>query len=312
MLCISTPANLTSRCLRPVAAANIIRVSLASHANSTDSERRSRATTSHTEVQSSYVDVNGQRLHYKQWSDSGPPLIFLHGVTSSCSAWDDIAPQFTTDHRVMAFDFRGHGLSSKPEHGYTWTGHYAPDIVDFVQNHLDQPAVVVGSSLGAVVSAPIAVGAPWKVRGIVMSDPPAFAPLEYPGHTRDRFTSTLALKRLPYEQRLETLTEEGGDPDAVRARADNLEAMTEGVLVELIEGKTAYSADEWLPKVSCPALVFLANPELGGVVSREDRARLGQLFGDVSLVEFEDAGHGIHRDQPDRFVREVRAFLRRI
>jgi len=29
-------------------------------------------------------------------------------------------------------------------------------------------------------------------------------------------------------------------------------------------------------------------------------------------VEFEDAGHGIHRDQPDRFVREVRAFLQRI
>lgn len=269
-------------------------------------------TTSHTEVQSSYVDVNDQRLHYKQWSDSGPPLIFLHGVTSSCSAWDDIAPQFATDYRVMAFDFRGHGLSSKPEQGYTWTGHYAPDIVDFMQNHLDEPAVVIGSSLGAAVSAPIAAGAPEKVHGIVMSDPPAFAPFEDPEHTRHRFAPTLALKRLPYEQRIEKLTEEGGDPHAVRARADSLEAMSDGVLVEMIEGKAAYSADEWLPRVSCPALVFLANPELGGVVSREDRPRLGQLLGDVALVEFEDAGHRIHRDQPDRFVREVRAFLERI
>jgi pimeloyl-ACP methyl ester carboxylesterase len=269
-------------------------------------------TTSHTEVQSSHVDVNGQRLHYKQWSDSGPPLIFLHGVTASCSAWDDIAPQFATDYRVMAFDFRGHGLSSKPDQGYTWTGHYAPDIVDFVQDHLDEPAVLIGSSLGAVVSAPIAAGSPEKVRGIVMSDPPAFAPFEDPESTRDRFTPTLALKRLPYEQRIEKLTEEGGDPNAVRARADSLEAMSEGVLVEMIEGKTAYSADEWLPRVSCPALVFLGNPELGGVVSREDPPRLGQLLGDATLVEFEDAGHGIHRDQPDRFVREVRAFLQRI
>jgi pimeloyl-ACP methyl ester carboxylesterase len=268
--------------------------------------------TSHTRVQSSYVDVNGQRLHYKQWSDSGPPLIFLHGVTSSSSAWDDIAPQFATDYRVMAFDFRGHGLSSKPEHGYTWTGHYAPDIVDFVQSHLDEPAFVVGASLGAMVSAPIAAGAPGKVRGMVMSDPPAFAPFEDPESTRDRFTPTLALKRLPYEERIEKLTEEGGDPDAVRAHADNLEAMSEGVLVELIGGKTAYSADEWLPRVSCPALVFLANPELGGVVSRMDRPRLGQLLRDVTLVEFEDAGHGIHRDQPNRFVKEVSAFLQRI
>ena len=132
--------------------------------------------TSHTRVQSSYVDVNGQRLHYKQWSDSGPPLIFLHGVTGSCSAWDDIAPQFAAEYRVMAFDFRGHGLSSKPDRGYTWAGHYAPDLVEFVDTHIDEPAVVIGSSLGAVVSAPIAAGAPGKVRGIVMSDPPAFAP----------------------------------------------------------------------------------------------------------------------------------------
>ena len=270
-------------------------------------------TISHTRVQSSYVDVNGQRLHYKQWSDGGPPLIFLHGVTGSCSAWDDIAPQFAAEYRVMAFDFRGHGLSSKPDHGYTWTDHYAADLVEFVDVHIDEPAVVIGSSLGAVVSAPIAVGAGEKVRGIVMSDPPVFVAFEDPEHTRNRFTPTLALKRLPYEQRIEKLREDGNsDPNAVRARADNLENMSEQVLVEMIEGKTAYSADEWLPKVSCPALVILGNPELGGVVRREDRPRLRQLLRDVTLVEFEDAGHGVHRDQPDRFVKEVKTFLQGI
>ena len=269
--------------------------------------------TSHIHVRGSYVDVNGQRLHYKQWSDKGPPLVFLHGVTSSCSAWDDIAPRFAPEYRVIAFDFRGHGLSSKPDHGYTWTDHYAADIVSFLDTHVDEPAVVVGSSLGAVVSAPIAVGAPGKVRAIVMSDPPAFAPFEDPEHTLERFTSTLALKRLPYEKRIEKLmNEEGVDRSAVVERADNLEAMCEQVLVELMGGKTAYDPEEWLPRVACPALVLLANPELGGMVAREDRPRIERLLKDVTVVEFEDAGHGIHRDQPDRFFSEVSAFLRRI
>ena len=129
-----------------------------------------------------------------------------------------------------------------------------------------------------------------------MSDPPAFVTFEDRAHTRDRFAPTLALKRLPYEERERKLVEGHDDPSAVRDRADNLEAMSEQVLVDLIEGQTAYPADEWFPRVSCPALVFLGNPQLGGVVKREDRPRIEELLEDATLVEFEDAGHGIHRD----------------
>ena len=117
----------------------------------------------HPEVQSRYVEANGQTLHYTQWSESGPPLIFLHGVTSSSTSWDLIAPHFTAQYRVMIFDLRGHGRSSKPRRGYTWVDHYGADLVDVINHHLGEQVIVVGHSLGAVVSVPIAVGAPDKV-----------------------------------------------------------------------------------------------------------------------------------------------------
>ncbi len=270
----------------------------------------SPVTSQSTQAQSRYVEANGQRLHYRRWSADGPPLIFLHGVTSSATSWDEIAPEFAADFSVMAFDLRGHGLSSKPTEGYSWADHYAADIADFLRSHVNEPAVLVGHSLGAVVTAPVAAGVPDRVRCIVLEDPPAFAPSEDHARTLDRFRPVLALKRMAYEVRLARLVDAmNGDQRAAQRRADSLEAMAEQVLVELLAGDNAYRPDDWFPRVSCPSLVILGNTEKGAVVRGEDRPRLTSLLRDSRLVEWDDVGHGIHTEQPQRFVAEVRAFL---
>jgi pimeloyl-ACP methyl ester carboxylesterase len=213
----------------------------------------------------------------------------------------------------MAFDLRGHGRSSKPQRGYTWVDHYGADLVDVINNQIDEQVIVVGHSLGAVVAVPIAVGAPDKVRAIVLEDPPAFAPAERPNHTRARFAPILAIKRLPTEQRVARIMETMGiEREAAEMRAANLEAMSENVLIELIESDTAYVADTWLPRVSCPSLVMLGNPEHGGVVAPDDRPRLKRLLRHLTLVEWRDVGHGMHIEQPQRFVATVQAYLQGI
>ncbi len=266
--------------------------------------------TSDTSVHSRRVEVNGQTLHYRQWPQNGPPLIFLHGVTGSLNSWDPIAPAFASDYSVMAFDLRGHGQSSKPERGYTWAGDYAADIVAFVNEHVSERVILVGHSLGAMVSPPVAVGASEMVRAIVMEDPPAFAPSEDRQQTSDRFRPILAVKRLPREMRVERLMETMGiTREAAIQRADNLEAMAEQVLTELLEGGNAYRPDDWFPRVSCPSLVILGHPERGGVIAWDDRPRLRRLLPDAKVVEWDDVGHGIHAEQPERFIAEVKAFL---
>jgi pimeloyl-ACP methyl ester carboxylesterase len=51
-------------------------------------------TSCQTTPQNKFVETNGLRLHYKEWSTQGPPLILLHGATDSSNSWDAIAPQF--------------------------------------------------------------------------------------------------------------------------------------------------------------------------------------------------------------------------
>jgi pimeloyl-ACP methyl ester carboxylesterase len=260
--------------------------------------------------QSKFVEANGIRLHYNEWSTDGPPLVFLHGITNSSNSWDAIAPSFVDDYRVMAFDLRGHGQSSKPDSGYSWESDYAKDISTFISEQLDEPAIVVGYSLGAVVSAPVAVQAGDAVRAVVMEDPPAFVHGNSDG-PRTRFASVLTLKALPLDQRIEELMKTMNiDRMAATIRANNYGNMIESVLTETFAGGVAYLSDELLPKIPCPTLVILGNPNRGGVVDWAERPRLQRLLKGSKILEWPEVGHSIHAEAPERFIATVSDFLK--
>ena len=61
--------------------------------------------------------------------------------------------------------------------------------------------------------------------------------------------------------------------------------------------------------MSCPNLVILGNPVHGGVVAHDDRPRLQRFLKDMTLLEWDDVGHGIHTEQPERFISEVQKYL---
>src|SRR5258708_2428656 len=60
---------------------------------------------------SGFVTANGIRLHYLDWGGLGPALILIHGGLDNAHVFDDLAPAFTGDFRVIAYDLRGHGRS---------------------------------------------------------------------------------------------------------------------------------------------------------------------------------------------------------
>src|SRR5947209_9478255 len=87
----------------------------------------------------------------------GPPMLFLHGVLR---CWQDFLPliaPLTTRWHVHALDFRGHGRSS-PRSGRYRVVDYVEDAAAFLRHGCDEPAVVYGHSLGAMVALAVAGG----------------------------------------------------------------------------------------------------------------------------------------------------------
>jgi esterase len=102
---------------------------------------------------------------------SAPPILLLHGITSSGGTWDWFVPTLAKRFRVLRLDFRGHGRSGRAEGEYGLEG-YASDAVAAIEQVAGQPCLVIGHSLGGATAAALAQRHPDLVVGTVMEDPP--------------------------------------------------------------------------------------------------------------------------------------------
>lgn len=97
---------------------------------------------------------------------TGPLAVLLHGVTANAAVWDPVLARLCPDWHAVAVDQRGHGLSDKPDTGYTGSD-YAADVVALIEALGDRDVVLVGHSLGARNALVTAAARPDLIRGVV-------------------------------------------------------------------------------------------------------------------------------------------------
>src|SRR5258705_11945862 len=95
-----------------------------------------------------FITVNGVKLHYLDWGGAGETLLFLHGMGGTAHFYDDFAPRFTNQFRVLGLTRRGHGDSEAPE-----TGDDTATIVEDIRQILEplkiRLAVLTGHTFAA-------------------------------------------------------------------------------------------------------------------------------------------------------------------
>jgi pimeloyl-ACP methyl ester carboxylesterase len=95
----------------------------------------------------------GIQLHLVETGNpSGPPIMFIHGISQCWLTWSrQMNSDLANDHRLVAMDLRGHGLSDKPREGYTESRLWADDVHAAIQAlKLDHP-ILCGWSYGPLV-----------------------------------------------------------------------------------------------------------------------------------------------------------------
>lgn len=130
-----------------------------------------------------FIDVNGVRTRY--W-DAGPtaqaghaapsgqagaPVILLHGIACSVHEWAPNIEPLARQHRVIAVDLPGCGLSAKPgERQYT-IDEYARFVFDLMTALRFEQAHLAGNSLGGRIALTCAMQSPAKVLSNVLVAP---------------------------------------------------------------------------------------------------------------------------------------------
>lgn len=115
----------------------------------------------------SRVPSPAMRVHVVR-RGTGQPLVFLHGVGSSSETWSTVMSLLEDRYTTVAFDLLGHGASPVLDDPAEYSRDRALEDLDDVLATLDEPAVLVGHSLGGYLSLAHSATRPGVVRGIVV------------------------------------------------------------------------------------------------------------------------------------------------
>ena len=101
-----------------------------------------------------FFDANGVRIRYVEHG-SGEPVVLLHGLGNSLQSWLDsgVFEKLAVDHRVIAFDSRGHGKSGKPHDVKAYGREQSLDVVRLLDHLAIRRAHIVGYSMGAGITS---------------------------------------------------------------------------------------------------------------------------------------------------------------
>jgi pimeloyl-ACP methyl ester carboxylesterase len=141
------------------------------------------------------VDLGGP-VHYVDYGghDGGLTVVLVHGLGGSHLNWDLLAPLLTPHAHVLAVDLPGFGRS---EPGDRRAGvHANVAVLDrFLDQVADGPVVLVGNSMGGMISIFETARSPERVRGMVLLD----AALPGPPRALDpRVAAIFGLYAVPY------------------------------------------------------------------------------------------------------------------
>ncbi|BDA67490.1 Alpha/beta hydrolase fold [Rivularia sp. IAM M-261] len=248
------------------------------------------------------------------------PIILLHGFGASIGHWRQNLEVLSEHHTVYALDMLGWGASVKAPVNYS-VSLWAEQVYDFWQSFIGKPVVIVGNSLGSLVSIAAAAAHPEMVKGLVMMSLPdpsleleAIPPFLRPtvATIKNFVASPLFLKPLFYFLR---------QPGVLRRWAAiayaNPEAITDE-LIDIIAGPTqdrgsvrAFTAlfkasigANFSPSVK--AILPTLNIPMLLVWGKKDRfvpPALAHLFAqynsNLQILNLENVGHCPHDESPE-------------
>jgi pimeloyl-ACP methyl ester carboxylesterase len=266
---------------------------------------------------SHFVEVDGSRLHYLDYGTAGrSPILCVHGGAAHGHWFDFFAPGFVADFHVRALDFRGHGDSqwmNPPD--YTYEAH-AADLAAVAEMLDLRDFVLIGHSMGGLVSLLYAATYPGRIRVLIIVD----STLRM---TEDRVAMLRNVGNRPgsrYATHEEFLTRYRLRPEGTTAAPEIIRHLAAHGGRQLPNGTWTHKFDrnvyaqrngfDGIPhcrKLTIPTLVVKGgrSPRVTPQLIAEAQAQYPSL----ELAEVPYADHHVFLDNPLGFERVVKAFL---
>jgi pimeloyl-ACP methyl ester carboxylesterase len=283
---------------------------------------------------SRYADLDGP-VHYVDFGGDGPTLVLVHGLGGSHVNWLAAGPRLAGRARVLALDLAGFGRT--PPAGRSARVRTNQRLLGrFLDGVAGAPAVLVGNSMGGMISALEAAQHPERVAGLVLVSPSvprprgvpldrtvaaAFAAYAVPGvgeRFLARYRARLGLEAVVRETLRLCCVDPGRVPDEVLAAgfalAREREAMpwADAAFLQAARSLLAVLARPGpylrvLRSIDVPTLLLHGSGDR--LVPLGSGQHLARQRPDWTFEVFDGVGHVPQIEDPDRFARAVGGWL---
>lgn len=259
---------------------------------------------------------NNVRLYWEEHGQ-GPPLLLIMGLSFTLEMWHRAIPELSKNYRCIALDNRGVGRSDAPRGWRYSIGTMAEDAVAVLDSAgVQEPAFVLGASMGGMIAQELALRHPDRVRALVLAcTAPGFLrrgawprlewlPGIYYWVTSKGEAHERALRRLLYAE----TTPVGRIEEDILIRM-GCRPLRRPVLCQLA-GILSWNSRRRLSQIKVPTLVIHGDED--HILPAVNGRMVAKQIPNAEFVRIPHAGHMILTDQPELSFRAVKQFLDRV
>jgi pimeloyl-ACP methyl ester carboxylesterase len=255
--------------------------------------------------------------------------VMLHGLSGISTGYDEVVEELGDDADVFRLDLRGHGRSDHAPGTYS-VPFYSDDVIAFIDEVVAEPVVLVGHSLGGVITHHITATRPELVLSALCEDPPLYfcdqslfeqsimagvfpileadmRSAQAEGKPRAHFESMVSDAVMPWGRAGDHMS-----PRALQSRVDSLMLGDPDVWLPAIHGGAlnGYDPDAHITR---PMIILQADPNMGPALFPEHAARQHEVNPEIDIRLIDGAPHGIHSflGSRERYVEAVRDIIQR-
>lgn len=269
-------------------------------------------------------EVNGQRITvHEEGQRNRQVAVLIHGWASSWYAVSPLLPQLSQRYRCLAINLPGYGSSPRlPDR--TTIDRYTDLVIGLIKQVSDRPVVLIGHSMGGMISLSVALREPQLLERLVLICPTISGKLSYlinltltPFVVMERFALTRALVtvfepmmgvtdtllRTPLFADRSGITKE----DYEHIKADTRRRDQGLIRAECFTAMRNHDLRGKIGPIKTPALVIWGMED--NVVPLRDASVVAREWPEADLRIIPNAGHWPQFETPDITERHVRAFL---
>ena len=265
-------------------------------------------------------------LFYRKYGE-GPPFIILHGLFGSSDNWMSIGKILSERFMVFLIDIRNHGNSPHSEEfNYTLLKN---DILDFMLAQNIDKAIIMGHSMGGKAAMFFAADYPEKVQSLIIVDisPGSYLSIDKPSpQSLDHMNILTAmlgvnLPKVKNREEVDKLLAPAIKSERIRRfllkniKRDhdnkfswklNVQALHDN-LPKIMEGLDTNKFIKGNGVTGFP--ILFVKGEQSDYINNENLPLIKIIFPTANIVTIPGAGHWVHAEQPELFIKTINDFL---